>query len=140
MIKDPPLLTIKRDFARPSAELIARFAGIPTGYLVDAMGGRGCIGHRIKPLAPSELVMSGVAIIAAETAALVMAWSRLRVSHLPLPSDSPLWDLPNVLISPHTAAISTHESRLITELFARNATAFLDGRPLENVVNTVEFY
>src|SRR3954447_20512644 len=58
----------------------------------------------------------------------------------PLPTDNPLWDLPNVLISPHTAAISVHESRLITELFARNATAFLDGKPLENVVNTVEFY
>ncbi|HEY4225622.1 MAG TPA: D-2-hydroxyacid dehydrogenase [Pseudolysinimonas sp.] len=58
----------------------------------------------------------------------------------PLPGDSPLWDLPNVLISPHTAAISVHESRLITELFARNATAFLDGKPLENIVNTVEFY
>ena len=58
----------------------------------------------------------------------------------PLPHDSPLWDLPNVLISPHTAAISPHEARLITELFARNATAFLDGTPLANVVNTVEFY
>ena len=58
----------------------------------------------------------------------------------PLPADSPLWDLPNVLISPHTAAISVHEARLITELFARNATAFLDGLPLENVVNTVLFY
>ncbi|MEO6533716.1 MAG: D-2-hydroxyacid dehydrogenase [Pseudolysinimonas sp.] len=58
----------------------------------------------------------------------------------PLPSDSQLWDLPNVLISPHTAAISVHEARLITELFARNATAFLDGTPMANVVNTVEFY
>jgi phosphoglycerate dehydrogenase-like enzyme len=58
----------------------------------------------------------------------------------PLLHDSPLWDLPNVLISPHTAAISVHEPRLITELFARNATAFLDGMPMENVVNTVEFY
>ncbi len=58
----------------------------------------------------------------------------------PLPGDSPLWDLPNVLVSPHTAAISTHEARLITELFARNATALLDGEPMANVVNTVEFY
>ena len=58
----------------------------------------------------------------------------------PLPATDPLWDLPNVLISPHTAAISVHEARLITELFARNATAFLDGTPLENVVNTVLFY
>ncbi len=58
----------------------------------------------------------------------------------PLPADSPLWDLPNALISPHTAAISPHESRLIVELFAANASAFLDGLPLKNVVNTVEFY
>jgi phosphoglycerate dehydrogenase-like enzyme len=58
----------------------------------------------------------------------------------PLPADSPLWDLSNVLISPHTAAISPHEPRLITELFAANATALLDGRPLKNVVNIHEFY
>jgi phosphoglycerate dehydrogenase-like enzyme len=58
----------------------------------------------------------------------------------PLPSTSPLWDLPNVLLSPHTAAISAHEPRLIAELFVANATALLDGMPLKNVVNTVEFY
>ncbi len=58
----------------------------------------------------------------------------------PLPEDSPLWDLPNVLLSPHTAAISEHEPRLIAELFADNATRLLDGRELRNVVNTVEFY
>jgi len=58
----------------------------------------------------------------------------------PLPADSPLWDLPNVLISPHTAAISEQEPRLITELFADNARRLLDGEPLNNVVNTHEFY
>ncbi len=70
-----------------------------------------------------------------------VGFAALDVTYVePLPSDSPLWDLPNVLISPHTAAISSHEPRLITELFAANATAFLDGLPLKNVVNTVEFY
>ncbi|WP_081710262.1 D-2-hydroxyacid dehydrogenase [Arthrobacter sp. 35W] len=58
----------------------------------------------------------------------------------PLSPDSPLWDLPNVLISPHTAAINTGEERLIAELFAQNATRLLDGLPLLNLVNTVEFY
>lgn len=58
----------------------------------------------------------------------------------PLPAESPLWDLPNVIISPHTAAISEHEPRLIAELFAENARRFLDGEPMLNVVNTVEFY
>lgn len=58
----------------------------------------------------------------------------------PLPADSPLWDQPNVVISPHTAAISPHEPRLIAELFAENARRLLDGLPLLNRVNTVEFY
>lgn len=58
----------------------------------------------------------------------------------PLPTGSPLWDLPNVLVSPHTAALDAGEERRIAELFAENATRFLDGRPLLNTVDTVEFY
>lgn len=58
----------------------------------------------------------------------------------PLDPRSPLWSLPNVLIAPHTAAISPHEPRLITELFAENARRFLDGEEPLNRVDTVEFY
>ncbi|MDQ0848733.1 phosphoglycerate dehydrogenase-like enzyme [Arthrobacter sp. B3I9] len=58
----------------------------------------------------------------------------------PLPPESPLWSSPNVLISPHTAALNAAEDRLIAELFAENAGRFLDGRPLINRVDTVEFY
>lgn len=58
----------------------------------------------------------------------------------PLPADSPLWDMPQVVISPHTAANSVGEERAIAELFADNARRFLDGEPLRNVVDTVEFY
>jgi phosphoglycerate dehydrogenase-like enzyme len=45
-----------------------------------------------------------------------------------------------VLISPHTAALNVAEDRLIAELFAENARRFLDGEPLINRVDTVEFY
>ena len=62
MIKDPPLLTIRRDFDRPTAEQMAAFAGVPTGYAIDAMGGRGALDYRIKPLAPAASVMVGVAM------------------------------------------------------------------------------
>ena len=41
----------------------------------------------------------------------------------PLASDSPLWRDPNVLISPHTAALNPAEDRLIAELFARERHA-----------------
>lgn len=58
----------------------------------------------------------------------------------PLPTDSPLWDHPNVLLSPHTAALSQQEPRRIAELFADNATRLLDGEPLHNVMDTKEFY
>jgi 4-hydroxy-4-methyl-2-oxoglutarate aldolase len=41
---------------------MAGFAGVPTGYAVDAMGGRGALDYRIKPLAPPASVLAGVAV------------------------------------------------------------------------------
>ncbi|WP_430592405.1 D-2-hydroxyacid dehydrogenase [Humidisolicoccus flavus] len=58
----------------------------------------------------------------------------------PLAAKSPLWDLPNVLVSPHTGALDANEERRIADLFADNARRYLDGLPLRNVVDTVEFY
>ncbi len=62
------------------------------------------------------------------------------VAEEPLDPASPLWDLENVLISPHTATLDRQEDRRIAELFADNASRLLDGRPLRNIVDTVEFY
>jgi phosphoglycerate dehydrogenase-like enzyme len=58
----------------------------------------------------------------------------------PLPADTPLWTMPNVLLSPHTAALDTEEDRRIARLFAENAGLLVEGRPLRNRVDTVEFY
>jgi phosphoglycerate dehydrogenase-like enzyme len=58
----------------------------------------------------------------------------------PLPADSPLWTLPNVLVTPHAAAVSPRENERITELFADNLRRYLDGRPLRNVVEPGVFY
>lgn len=58
----------------------------------------------------------------------------------PLPAASPLWGKENVLIAPHTAALSDDEDRLIAELFAENASRLLDGRDLLNRVNLEQFY
>jgi phosphoglycerate dehydrogenase-like enzyme len=46
----------------------------------------------------------------------------------PLAPESPLWDLPNVLISPHSASTVTTENNKITEIFCHNLRCFLDGR------------
>jgi phosphoglycerate dehydrogenase-like enzyme len=52
----------------------------------------------------------------------------------PLPPDSPLWTLPNVLVTPHAAALSPRENERIVELFVANLRRFLDGDPLTNVI------
>ena len=59
MIHEPPLLTIRRQFPRPRAEDLAGFAGVQTGHAVDAMGGRGALDYRIKPLAPLAKTLVG---------------------------------------------------------------------------------
>jgi phosphoglycerate dehydrogenase-like enzyme len=58
----------------------------------------------------------------------------------PLPADSPLWTLPNVLVTPHAAALSARENERIVELFVENLGRYLDGRPLVNVVEPGVYY
>ncbi|MBO9625255.1 MAG: D-2-hydroxyacid dehydrogenase [Microbacterium sp.] len=58
----------------------------------------------------------------------------------PLAQDSPLWSHPRVLVSPHTAALSSKEEERIARRFAENAARLLDGEPLRAQVDTVEFY
>jgi glyoxylate/hydroxypyruvate reductase len=52
----------------------------------------------------------------------------------PLPADSPLWDLPNVLVTAHSASTVDKENGRLTDLFCDNLRRFLDGAPLRNVL------
>jgi 4-hydroxy-4-methyl-2-oxoglutarate aldolase len=54
MIEEPPLLRIRRHFKRPNAEQIAAFAGLQTGFVVDALNGRGALDGRIKSFGASH--------------------------------------------------------------------------------------
>jgi len=54
--------------------------------------------------------------------------------------DSPLWDLPNVILSPHTAALSLHENERITELFIDNVRRLDSGRPVRNRITPSKRY
>ncbi len=55
--------------------------------------------------------------------------------HEPLPLDSPLWALPNVLITPHLAGFRPDHWEAVTALFAENLRRFDSGQPLLNVVD-----
>lgn len=58
----------------------------------------------------------------------------------PLPASSPLWSMPNVLISPHSASTSDRENTRLTDLFGENLRRYLNGQPLLNVLNTETLY
>ena len=64
-----------------------------------------------------------------------LAGAYLDVFHSePLPPDSPLWDFPNVLISPHDASASDGNAARVSELFLRNLEHYARGEALENEV------
>ncbi|MCL4859284.1 MAG: D-2-hydroxyacid dehydrogenase [Caldilineaceae bacterium] len=58
----------------------------------------------------------------------------------PLPADSPLWDAPNLILTPHRAGASQHRPRMVFEFFRQNLERYLKGeRPL-NVVDKRKGY
>lgn len=98
---------------------------------------------------PHEAVLINIgrgAVI--DEAALIAA---LRSGHLggaaldvfekePLPAENPLWSMPNVLISPHSASTSDRENARLTDLICDNLRRYLDGRPLRNVLDMKLLY
>jgi phosphoglycerate dehydrogenase-like enzyme len=53
----------------------------------------------------------------------------------PLPADSPLWDAPNLHLSPHSSASLDHYVESVFDLFADNLGRYVRGEPLRNVVS-----
>lgn len=58
----------------------------------------------------------------------------------PLPEDSPLWDLDSVTISAHMSGDVVGWQQALADQFVDNALRWLDGRPLNNVVDTAKGY
>jgi phosphoglycerate dehydrogenase-like enzyme len=58
----------------------------------------------------------------------------------PLPAASPLWDMPNVLITPHTISTAIDENELVVDLFCDNLRRFLAGEPLRNLFDRARGY
>ena len=103
----------------------------------------GLIGARELALLPAGAILVNIArgaLVDEEALA-----SALRSGHLggaaldvarvePLPADSPLWDLPNVLITAHSASTVERENERLTDLFVENLRRFRAGEPLINEV------
>jgi phosphoglycerate dehydrogenase-like enzyme len=58
----------------------------------------------------------------------------------PLPADSPIWSLPNVIISPHVAGLSPHYTDRAFILFKENLRRYLAGEDLLNKIDLQRGY
>ncbi len=91
----------------------------PTGYLINI--GRGAI------------VVLDDLVAALRNGSI--AGAALDVYEVePLPGDHPLWDFPNVILTPHTAGYSPVIARRHLETLVENVGRFTRGEPLLNVV------
>ncbi len=105
---------------------------------------RGLVGaaelRRMRPGAVLVNVARGKLVreddLAAELRRGTIAGAALDVfEHEPLSAGSPLWDLPNVVITPHTSAFRDDYWSLAVDLFAANLARFERGEELANLVD-----
>jgi phosphoglycerate dehydrogenase-like enzyme len=110
---------------------------------------RGLLGAARLALLPPHAVVVNVgrgSVIDSAALAAALDAGALRGALLdvadeePLPATSPLWARPNVVISPHTAALTVDEDDRIVALFADNLQRMMSGQPMRNVVDTTAGY
>jgi phosphoglycerate dehydrogenase-like enzyme len=92
----------------------------PTAYLLNVARGR-LVDEAalVNALAAGRLAGAGLDAVAVE----------------PLPDDSPLWRLPNVIITPHTSAITDRLGDHFVDFWCDNLRCFAEGEPLRGLVD-----
>ncbi|HEY9075216.1 MAG TPA: D-2-hydroxyacid dehydrogenase [Anaerolineaceae bacterium] len=96
-----------------------------SAYLVD-LGRGGVVDHAALLAALQEKRIGGAALDV--------------FPEEPLPPTSPLWKMPNVMITPHIAGISPLYNKRAIDLFTTNLQRYLDGSPVLNIVNLEKGY
>lgn len=61
-------------------------------------------------------------------------------SREPLPADHPLWDMQNVIMTPHVASMTPDFWDRLLALLEENLAAFAEGGPLKNVIDKTKGY
>ncbi len=97
----------------------------PSAYLVDLSRG-GLVDHAALVEALTEKKLAGAVLDVFPVE--------------PLPEGSPLWEMPNVLISPHIAGASGDYFERAAELFAENLRRYLSDQPLLNLYDPQRGY
>ncbi len=90
-------------------------------------------GARVINIARGEIVNEAALIESLRSGHLAGAFLDVFETE-PLPPDSPLWYLPNVLVTPHNSAVATGNDRRVLEIFIDNLGRWHRGAPLVNEV------
>lgn len=90
-------------------------------------------GARLVNVSRGEVVDEPALIDALRSGALSGAYLDV-FAHEPLPAESPLWDMPNVIVTPHTAGHSDGNEARVAALFLANLKRWNEGQPLLNRV------
>jgi phosphoglycerate dehydrogenase-like enzyme len=97
----------------------------PSAYLVDvSRGGVVDLNALVEALQENRLAGAALDVFEEE----------------PLPTDHPLWAMPNVIITPHVAGFSAHYLSRTNTLFIENLKRFLADEPLLNQVDLEKGY
>jgi phosphoglycerate dehydrogenase-like enzyme len=92
----------------------------PSAYFINLTGGR-AVEEKLLARALKEKWFAG---------AVLDAFARQ-----PLPDDSELWHLPNVIITPRIAGITSEKWPALLPVFKENLSRFIAGEPLNNLVD-----
>jgi phosphoglycerate dehydrogenase-like enzyme len=162
---DMPTIAVARDPAKARAHNDLFDAVVPTSEMHKALAQADAVVVTVPHTAATENMIDarafaampqGVAFVniargtVVDEDALVEACASGRIGFAaldvarvePLAKDSPLWDMRNVLISPHSASTVTSENRRITEIFRHNLLCWIDGRldGMRNVLDKTLLY
>lgn len=97
----------------------------PTAYLVNIARGEVCDeAALVRALEEGWIAGAGLDVFTQE----------------PLPQNSPLWSLPNVILTPHIAGFSPNYEERAVDIFCENLRRYISGQPLLNVVNKTTGY
>lgn len=97
----------------------------PTAYLVNISRGR---------------VVDEQALIRALSGGWIAGAGLDVTVEEPLPPDSPLWELPNVILTPHMSGLTDQYSGRLADIFTENLRRYRAGKPLQHVVDVSRGY
>jgi phosphoglycerate dehydrogenase-like enzyme len=149
------VLGVRRDPRQPAAGIEAMFAPqqllevLPQADFVVLTvplthETRGMIGEReLRAMKPGAYLINIGRGGTVQTAALVRALQEGWIAGAgldvvdpePLPPDSPLWDMENVILTGHYSGLTPHYFERAFAIFLDNLQRFRDGQPLRNVVD-----